>query len=366
MDTHLKNMNTSSNDNGVRYIALFLLLCLSSELFGWGFFGHKLINQQAVYSLPLPLQRLFLPHQEYLSIHAVDPDKRRYAIKEEAFQHYFDTEKWTFWMDTVAVMDRRQLLRQVGHLAIVGDDTSWIHEGDILYDSIIAQVPRWFSGSVWDYESVEVLDTMAFHGLLPITLNRYYHKLVRAFQAKDMNLSLKCAAELGHYLGDAHVPLHTTENYNGQLTNQVGIHALWETHVPELLAESTFDWIVGPAQYLDDIPNASWSIVQNSHSMVDSVLTIESEVRNSVHDADESCFRDRGDKIVKLPCEDFLNAYEVRMSHMVERQMRKSILSVASFWWSAYVDAGQPSLGSFYVDDVREEKLPVDEKGRCD
>ncbi len=36
---------------------------------------------------------------------------------------------------------------------------------------------------------------------------------------------LKYSADLSHYIGDAHVPLHTTSNHNGQLTNQVGIHA---------------------------------------------------------------------------------------------------------------------------------------------
>jgi hypothetical protein len=32
---------------------------------------------------------------------------------------------------------------------------------------------------------------------------------------------------------------------------------------------------------------------------------------------------------------------------MVEHQMRASILAVASFWYSAWVDAGQPNLTDF-------------------
>ena len=50
---------------------------------------------------------------------------------------------------------------------------------------------------------------------------------------------LRTAADLGHYLADAHVPLHTTGNYNGQRTNQTGIHALWETHNVEHLWRQT-------------------------------------------------------------------------------------------------------------------------------
>lgn len=360
-------MNTFSNEKWIRGIAIFLLIFCSPHLFGWGFFGHKIINQQAVYSLPLPLQKFFIPHQDFLSIHAVDPDKRRYAIKEEGFQHYFDTEKWQCWMDTSeSSPDRQDLLRNIGHLGLIDEDTVWIDQDHYLFDSIVADVPRWYSGSVWDFGQTEVLDTMAFHGMLPITLNKYYQKLVRAFRSRELDLSLKIAAELGHYLGDAHVPLHTTVNYNGQLTNQIGIHALWETHVPELLAESTFDWVVGPAVYLEEIPQSCWEIVDASHEMVDSVLAVEVLLRERFHDADETCFRHRGGKVQNLPCESFLQAYETEMSHMVERQMRKSISAIASFWWSAYVEAGQPVLSGNAHEEVKKEQVEGDFKGRCD
>ena len=50
----------------------------------------------------------------------------------------------------------------------------------------------------------------------------------------DQMSIIRVAADLGHYIGDAHVPLHTTANYNGQYSNQLGILALWETYVYEL------------------------------------------------------------------------------------------------------------------------------------
>jgi hypothetical protein len=31
------------------------------------------------------------------------------------------------------------------------------------------------------------------------------------------------AADLGHYIADAHMPLHTSDNHDGQLTDQKGI-----------------------------------------------------------------------------------------------------------------------------------------------
>ena len=37
-------------------------------------------------------------------------------------------------------------------------------------------------------------------------------------------------------------------------------------------------------------------------------------------------------------------AYQKMLNGMVQRRMRASILSVGSFWYSAWVDAGQPDL----------------------
>jgi hypothetical protein len=62
-------------------------------------------------------------------------------------------------------------------------------------------------------------------------------RLTNAFREKDQARILKLSAEIGHYVADAHVPLHASTNHNGQLTGQEGIHAFWESRIPELLAE---------------------------------------------------------------------------------------------------------------------------------
>src|SRR5688572_13770499 len=68
-----------------------ILLTGSSE---WGFFGHRLINRVAVYTLPTEMIGWYKPHIDYLSEHAVDPDKRRYATRHEAVRHYIDLDQW--------------------------------------------------------------------------------------------------------------------------------------------------------------------------------------------------------------------------------------------------------------------------------
>ena len=48
------------------------------------------------------------------------------------------------------------------------------------------------------------------------------------------------------------MPLHTTENYNGQMTGQRGIHGFWESRLPELKSKD-YDYFVGRAEYVENI-----------------------------------------------------------------------------------------------------------------
>src|SRR3546814_10784540 len=90
------------------------------------------------------------------------------------------------------------------------------------------------------------------------------HRLTDAFLRRDSVRILRYSADLGHYLADAHVPLHTTENYNGQLSDQTGIHAFWESRLPELFATG-YDLFTGKAHYIRNIPQETWRIVRDSH-----------------------------------------------------------------------------------------------------
>ena len=46
----------------------------------WGFYGHKRINRMACFTLPPELFPFFKKHIDFVSDHAVDPDRRRYAV----------------------------------------------------------------------------------------------------------------------------------------------------------------------------------------------------------------------------------------------------------------------------------------------
>lgn len=270
----------------------------------WGFTGHKKINELAVFTLPPEMVVFYKKHVDYLVENSVLPDKRRYIIKDEGPKHYIDLDHYQ--LDSLEM-------------------EKW--------------VPRTWKDAVLKYGR----DSLFAYGVLPWNLQWMLHKLTKAFEKKDAQLILKYSAEIGHYVADAHVPLHTTENYNGQLTNQHGIHGLWESRLVELNWKS-YDFFVGKAQYLNAPLDETWKIIFKSHSYLDQVFQFEKIASDSVGLSKKYAFEQRGTSIVKVYSQEFSQLYHEIMDDMVQKRMRASVRSVGSFWFTAWVNAGQPDL----------------------
>jgi hypothetical protein len=270
----------------------------------WGFFGHKRINRIAVFTLPPQLFGFYKENIEFLTDHAVDPDKRRYAVEGEAECHYIDLD----------------------HYYKVGEDP-------------FAILPKYWKDAVAKFTE----DTLRSYGIVPWHILHMKYKLQKAFEAKNVDLILKYSSEIGHYIGDAHVPLHTTENYNGQLTGQKGIHGLWESRLVEINAEN-YDYFVGKASYQKDIQTFAWEAVRGSHSALDSVLRMERELTKTFPSDRKYAYEQRANTTISTYSREFCEAYHNLLNGMVERRLKASILAVGSIWYSAWVDAGQPDL----------------------
>jgi hypothetical protein len=272
----------------------------------WGFFGHKRINRVAVFTLPMEMLGFFKEHIEYLTDHAVDPDKRRYAVEGEAQRHYID----------------------IDHYAQNGQNP-------------FENVPQHWNDAVLKFTE----DTLQAYGIVPWHIQVMKFRLQKAFETKNVDLILKYSAEIGHYIGDAHVPLHTTENYNGQLTGQRGIHGLWESRIVEMNAEE-YDYFVGKGVYVANVLDFAWNAVRTSNLGVDSVLSIEKELTAEFPSDQKYTYEQRGQTIVQVYSKAFCDEYSKRLNGMIERRMREAIIAVGSIWYTAWVDAGQPDLAS--------------------
>jgi hypothetical protein len=289
---------------------LILFFLISYRSYCWGFYMHEKINYHAVFLLPPQMMILFKPNIGFLSEHAVDPDKRRYMVASEGAHHFLDID----------------------------------HYGVYPFPSI----PRDYKLAIIKFSA----DTLQTYGIVPWWIQIMMGRLTKAFREKDKQAILKNAAELGHYVADAHVPLHVCSNHNGQLTHQEGIHAFWESRVPELFAETDWDFFIGKAIYISNLSSFIWDRILESAAAADTVLRCEREINNHIRSDQKYAFEENKGKIVKQYSTAYATLYENSLNHMIERRMRQSIFAVASCWYTAWVNAGQPPLDSLVNDSL--------------
>jgi hypothetical protein len=287
---------------------LLIILCSS-----WGFFAHYRINRLAVFTLPKAMAGFYKANIEFITEHAISADKRRYVDSSEAPKHYLNAD----------------------------------HYGK----NPFSKIPRRWNDAVVKYSE----DTLIKYGTVPWTIQYNYYKLVEAFKAHDTTRILTASANLGHYIADAHVPLHLTQNYNGQLTNQTGLHALWESRIPELFANH-YNYFTGKARYIENPLSEAFKICRASFKEVDTVLLFERVLNQSFSADKKYAMVKHGKKEVKDYSVEYSRVYQYRMKGMVERRMRAAILEVGSYWYSAWVDAGQPDLNRLIKQELTPDK----------
>ena len=289
-------------------LLVLIAFCVVIPCFSWGFFAHKMINRLAIFTLPETLLLFYKTNMEYITEHAVDADMRRYSDPEEACRHYIDLD---YYETTVPI------------------DT----------------VPKYWKDAVAKYTE----DTLKAYGIVPWHINLMKYKLTEAFKQKDITKILKISADIGHYIGDAHVPLHSTENYNGQKTNQHGIHGFWESRLPELFS-TNYDFFVGRARYIDNVQLTAWTASEGSYAAKDSVLDFERNLNAQFGSDRKYSTEQRGQTQLKVYSKEYSEAYHTMLGNQVERRLRASVLMVGSIWYTAWVDAGQPNLNELKVE----------------
>ncbi|WP_431214814.1 zinc dependent phospholipase C family protein [Puia sp. P3] len=291
----------------------FMVLVLVAGCFtlalAWGPRGHQHINRAAVLGLPVEVRPFFYNHIDFITEEAVVPDLRKYTINDRAEfpRHYIDLELYS-------------------------------------PESNVAELPATMREAKSKYP-----DSMLNKaGTLPWTILEVEEKLTKAFRAKKKTEILFLAGDLGHYIGDAHMPLHTALNHDGQLTGQKGIHALWEGQLPETFGEG-YNLYTGEAKYIDDLSRETWAMIDSSHRLVEKVLAVDKELAASMP-RERVYVLDSAGRVVAnqygdvVHTKEYAREFHRRLGGMVEKQLRGAIAEVSAFWYTAWVNAGKPDL----------------------
>ena len=285
---------------------------LAVVLMAWGFTPHKRLHAVAWSYLPHELRLAWNLDPEQLIERATQADSRKHSDSLEAERHYLDMDD----------------------LELDGHDVVGL---------------KW--GVASQRLSLGTLGSERRYGVLPWELEASYWRLVRAFSPGDSAFPdpsriERAAADLGHYLADAHVPLHTSGNYDGQRTNQRGIHALWETH--------TVEWMLGQDQMRHCPPCdihemrydpvwTPWEIVAESHALAPDVFRAE-KTWTALQGIKGYGFRRRGRTLHLVPTKESLATWDSLTHHHTWPRFCLAAQRIASAWHAAWIDAGKPTF----------------------
>ena len=300
--------------NGLLIVLSSLLVVCSS----WGFLMHRTISQLSVYQLPQEMQPFFFQNMEAIVRSSVRPDERRNSDPSEASKHFIDFEAY-------------------------GKDAA-------------LKMPLQWNAAVARYTS----DTLEKYGYVPYWIMVMKDRLTTAFRKGQQDSILFYATDMAHYIEDAHVPLHTTVNYDGQLTDQKGLHSLWESTVPELTIKDFNLKADKKASYLKHPEKNIWRAVRQSFSLVPTVLQTERDESKGFTDSTKYRYQKRNGRDVRSYSRAFALAYAKQLQPTINKQALRAANMVADFWYTCWVDAGRPDLTSLLTkkwDAASAEKL---------
>ena len=275
-------------------LALFALVVSAVHPVGvaaWGFTGHKFITDRAVDLLPPEIRPFFQKSRTTLVEHSIDPDTyRTIGFMDEPPRHFLD-------MDAYGPLPFKELPHD--------------------YSEAIARYGR---------------DIVIKNGLVPWRTEEIYNQLREAFRqlptspyARD-NVKL-FSSVIAHYAGDSFQPFHAVLNYDGQLTNQVGIHARFETELFDRYQES-LHVVAAPVVQVPSAREFIFNTLTDSYSFVAPILAADLEAIKGRDVYDDGYFEEMWK----------------RTGPIMEKRISGAIGGVASLIASAWIDAGRPAL----------------------
>jgi hypothetical protein len=279
-----------------RYAVLALLVVVVSPppAAAWGFEAHRFVMDRAIALLPDALRPMFEKHRAIAVERAIDPDTWRTAgFEGEAPNHFLDID--------------------------------WSGYGKYPFK----ELPRDYTAAIAKFGRERVDQ----NGTVPWRAEEYFGNLRRAFESYNRRGAFGSfdiiffASSLGHYVSDAHVPFHAVENYDGQMSNQHGIHARFEAIMFEryrnqlTIAPKPARPIANPRDFLFEV------IVEGSQ-MVAPILKSDLSALAGGEVYDDA----------------YYDAFFKANRAVMERRLNESITAVAGVITGAWEAAGKPAL----------------------
>jgi hypothetical protein len=300
-------------------IALFLIFQFKIEnANSWGFEAHKKITELAI-DIILNLQSVKgVEQQKFNSLkkfldankatiieRCIEPDMVRNELKDEQFNHFIDIDRYGSYPFGELPRDKRKAIEKFG------------------------------------FENVQK------NGLLPWRIAEVMDSLGEAISNQSNEKMLRYFSWIAHYVEDAHQPLHVTENYDGQLTNQPGIHSRFETElVKHMISKNGLNF--NPKRLASELVNFepisdkvkfAFDIVLESYKYIEPILEADRFAKDKIPVEKLYRVEKRDGRTRYIYSDDYYSIMNERLGSLVLSRMEKSAVRLAYIWlnvWNNY------------------------------
>lgn len=262
--------------------ALTVLSC--SQALAWGPQTHTLVTKWALQTLPEPLQGYFSAYHEDILQHVNDPDQWMKKDRFEQWRHYIFLDSY----------------------------------GRFPY----LKLPHSYKATLAEYGARRV----GRDGTLPWQIGEFSLRLTNDLREQKWDQARKDAAVLGYYVADAHDPLNTTENYDGQLTAQTGLAARFGVDLIERY-QNFILYRSRPATKIDDPTEYAFRTVTEANTWVDNILLADKRSRDDLPGYND----------------DYYDRFYTSVSSVVMHELTDAANDTGSYWYTAWLNAGRPA-----------------------
>ena len=268
-------------------ITLVSLLCIAPAAIGWASNAERLITTKAVDILPDEIRTYFEGNRQFLIQHVLDPVEATTKNPTLAHDRFIRFEKYGVYP--------------------------------------YADLPRDYRVAAYKYSK----RTLDMNGLLPWSVGLWSQKLTDAFRAHNWEDAREAAAQLAFYVAEAHDPFATTTNFDGHLSNQTGVEARFGSSLIDRYSQFFY---IRPNQpsYIQDPTDHAFEMCLSAHSWIENVLLSDRRARANLSDYTD----------------EYYDRFYSQAGAVLVRQIADASTDVASYWLTAWVNAGKPQLPS--------------------
>ena len=260
-------------------------LAATPSAYAWGPQAHLLADDWAIGTLPPNLQNYFQSNRSFILAHANDPEEWIKKDRYEGMRHYIFLNKY----------------------------------GTFPY----LELPHSYKAAVNKYG----LGRITRNGVLPWQVGEYSLKLTNDFRAHNWKQAKLDGAALAFYVADTHDPLHTTQNYDGQLTGQTGLERRFGTDLVERYSHF-FMFRPDIASKVSDPTEYAFQMILEAHTWVDQIILADLVALDA------------------LPghTDDYYDRFYSSVGSTAMKEISESAHDIGSYWYSAWLNAGRPEL----------------------